>query len=506
MRAALGAGVLLVVATAGCRSACLDPDQPQCVERFDGAWLVAHRMGTTLEERDVRDERRTSAPVLSLRGDSSLGPRWWFARQDQTLVLGFAEAGAVGLMDQPRGVGTCPASAPRLLNYIPDDTLSRQPELLVRVAACDEVPARQDVLFTGPADFGTQVLAWPRGEDGDWDLWVSAPQEALSRGAVYRFASAPDRPDDERTIGDAILLEGDASGERLGQLLRACGDLTGDGHAELAITVPGLGERAGGVVLLTPDTLPERDWTFDDATAVLTGSPGDQAGASVRCDDDLTGDGVADLVVGAPFADDGGVEDAGAVFVVPGGSVSSGPLDGQATAAWWGTEEGGWLGASLALADVNGDEVLDIIAGTPGSDEGGEASGGLRVLDGTTLAPRSPPGVLFVGRPASPVGGVQAAARLGSEVAAADLDGDGQVEVLGAAWRADRDGLRLHAGEILGWSGPEVQELLGASAGEAALAVRGASTHQEVGRLLQVLDADGDGTPDIITTARRRAP
>lgn len=465
-------------------------------------------MGNTLQDRDVRTGE--VAPVLTLRGDAALGTTWALDRVDDTLVIGFPDAGAVGLLAQPRGVGDCSASLPRLLAYVPDDTLAREPELQVRVSRCSDVAEVQEVLFAGPSDFGRQVLAWPT--ESGWDLWTSAPDESISRGGVFRFAGADSRPADQRGFDAAQLLEGTASGDRLGAVLRACGDLDGDGLNELVVTAPGFsgdgardaGMLAGAVVVLTPDALPDdRDWTLADADAVLWGEPRARAGSDVRCDQDLTGDGVVDLLVGAPFT---GTDDAGAVYLVQGGGVVDGALADRAQAAWVAGEEGEQLGASLAIADVDGDGLNDVIAGAPGSEAGGTASGAVRILSGALWSQDPvPSGVLYAGSPALTVDGVQASARTGSRVAAADLDDDGSIEVMASAWRADRDGLRLHAGEIAGWSGELVSDLVGANASEAAFVVRGEESHQEVGRVLEVRDIDNDGAIDIVTTARRRA-
>lgn len=457
--------------------------------------MVAHRMRSELVDRDVR--RGEVAPVLSLRGDAELGVNWRIERTGETLVLGFPDAGAVGRMDLPRGEGDCTAGATRTLTYVPDDTLDRQPKLQVQTPSCSDGQESAEVLFTGPGDFGGAILTWETALGAD--LWVAAPGEGLGRGAVFRFTDAAERSPDQRTFADAQMLEGEAAGDHLGQRLRRCGDLDGDGMDEMAIGIPGYTPdtdrpRAGAVAILTPDALRSRDWTLADADAVLWGEAEDTAGVDFICDEDITGDGRPDLIIGAPGGDDTEGDDAGVVWLVPGESLAEGALTALATLAWYGAPRE-QLGTSLAVADVDMDGTNDIIAGAPGAEGGGAVR--VRFGDGAQAT--------FGGREAVEVDGLGVTARLGAQVGAADLDEDGLPEVIGSAWRLDRDGLRLHAGEIVGWGGTSASARRDTDHAENAFTIAGTASHQEVGRVLFVEDIDRDGAIDIVTTARRRA-
>lgn len=245
--------------TAGCQSACFNVNQPECADLFTGLRMVAHRFGDGISDHDAVDDA-----LVALRGDADLGTRWSLATGADELVLGFPDASAVGSIPKLRRVGDCPANSTRLLGYVPDDTLARQPRLQVRIAGCADADVAEQVLFTGPADFGAQIVYWSN-DDESWDLWVSGPAEGSARGALWRFANAHERPNDERGHDDAQLLEGVEPGEALGDVLEICGDLTGDGQPELAVGVPGFSGSdglesealAGAVLILSPTTLPE---------------------------------------------------------------------------------------------------------------------------------------------------------------------------------------------------------------------------------------------------------
>jgi len=101
---------------------------------------------------------------------------------------------------------------------------------------------------------------------------------------------------------------------------------------------------------------------------------------------DVNGDGIADTIVGAPestvtIAPGGGPlqtrTNAGIVYVIFGKSSLSGAIDtgaNEADLALLGGKTGDKLGFSVAVGDVNGDGIADIVMGAPGADFAGTAS------------------------------------------------------------------------------------------------------------------------------------
>ncbi|GGW62208.1 hypothetical protein GCM10010503_44320 [Streptomyces lucensis JCM 4490] len=143
---------------------------------------------------------------------------------------------------------------------------------------------------------------------------------------------------------------------------------------------------------------------------------------------DFNGDGYADLAVGVPDGAVGGKAKAGYVNIVWGGPKGIGTRGSirisQSTPEVPGTPEAGdRFGASVALVDLNGDGSAELLVGAPGEDISGLGKdvGMVLAVGGGKDAPGSG-SVVLDGRSPS--------AAYGLSVAAADLTGDGNKEIV----------------------------------------------------------------------------
>ncbi|MGW2081611.1 FG-GAP-like repeat-containing protein [Streptomyces sp. NPDC001939] len=164
------------------------------------------------------------------------------------------------------------------------------------------------------------------------------------------------------------------------------------------------------------------------ATAGFAFPPGATAAAPRAATSDFNGDGYADLAVGVPDGTVAGQAKAGYVNVVWGGPKGVGAHGSirvtQATPEVPGTPEAGdRFGASVALTDLNGDGIAELLAGVPGEDvtDRGTDAGMVIAVGGSRKGPGPGSTVLT---------GPSPSAAYGTSLAAADLTGGGNKTIV----------------------------------------------------------------------------
>lgn len=144
---------------------------------------------------------------------------------------------------------------------------------------------------------------------------------------------------------------------------------------------------------------------------------------------DINGDGFEDLVVGAPGAPD--VAAGAGVFHVIYGSASgltatNSQLIGQSFSGQ-SDKTGDLFGAAVAVADVNGDRVADVLVGAPGKNND---AGQIYVYHGRRNQPLSNVASRIVSQPDIFSGSAEAGDKFGATIDAKDINNDGFADVL----------------------------------------------------------------------------
>lgn len=158
------------------------------------------------------------------------------------------------------------------------------------------------------------------------------------------------------------------------QNVSSVGDINADGIADFVIGQPEL-DRA--YVVFGDASGFSYEFDLDDLDGSngfeLIGSAGRNTGYSVSGGGDVNGDGIGDLILGAPGPVDNST--AGVSYVVFGrdtpfdASLDLTTLNGSDGFALQGISTGDAAGASVAIVrDINGDDIDEILIGAPGAD------------------------------------------------------------------------------------------------------------------------------------------
>ena len=348
--------------------------------------------------------------------------------------------------------------------------------------------------------------------DGQVDVLIGAPwindddDTLYDRiGAAYLSTGPVSGTIDLSGVSARFIGAAPSWGDGAGESVAGAGDVNADGYDDVIIGAPGImdepGHTGGAAYLVLGPVTGSFDLSLADAT-FFASTYDAQAGASVSSAGDMDGDGLPDLLVGAPRAQlrrpaepGGAAAESGAAYVLSGTRRGSHDLE-DADARMLGANND-LVGTSVnGLGDVDGDGLDDILVAAPWADRFGH--GGVSyVLFGPVDGRLNPADAdaTLVGESSSDRAGH-------STAAAGDVDADGLRDILIGAIGQDDDNVYrrgaayLVHGGVTGTLrlGNADAKLIGEAEGdEAGWSVSGAA------------DVDADGHDDLLVGAPQLA-
>ncbi|HWV33054.1 MAG TPA: FG-GAP-like repeat-containing protein [Dyadobacter sp.] len=254
--------------------------------------------------------------------------------------------------------------------------------------------------------------------DGFSDIAIGAPfydNGQVNEGAIFVHLGSPTgiKPN------PAAILEGNQSGAQFGIAIALAGDINGDHYSDLIAGANKFsqGQLNEGAAFIYYGSKAGVDPNL--ATTLEMNQPVSEMGTSVAGAGDVNADGFGDVLVGAPFYDQGETDE-GAAFVYLGSvkGISQSPTIMQSNQA------DAHLGTALASAgDLNGDNFSDIIVGIPHYDKAYADQGLVKIHLGSANGINPNTAIALVGQ--------QMTEEFGRAVACAgDIEGDGHADIL----------------------------------------------------------------------------
>ncbi|HRU54036.1 MAG TPA: FG-GAP and VCBS repeat-containing protein [Candidatus Sumerlaeia bacterium] len=332
------------------------------------------------------------------------------------------------------------------------------------------------VLF-GRADFFNQTVY--DFAAGDWDVKILGAKAGDDTGGANAFGG--------------MISHG-----------LACGDLNRDGIDDIAIGAHlgaiGSWSAAGKVYLVFGRKSLTHGSVIDlvnQANVTIQGNEQYAELGTMIAIGDINGDGASDLVLGEEYGSVGTLTTEGKIFCFWGKSswassfsVSTANLIISGAVSW------DCLGTAVALSDVNGDGILDLICTADGWSSN---KGAIYGFYGRTNFPAAI--ALSSQQPSFIIRGFDIRNEIGKTLVSGDFNGDGIGDILFSSRDGERDGFNSEGRTYLVFGKPNFPSQLSIETEQVDYIINGGVNNFQLGDAIAAGDLDNDGADEFLIAA-----